>query len=229
MSKSKDKYNEGFVDRLKFFLDCPVALITKGVISDTKIAILLNVSRETVRRWRTIIKGFEGLYKPKFAETCHLLQEQVDTGDIHKAMTSKAKGFTQIKVVREPKTTKPELPALSSMNKKALLKLAKTKLGLKLSSKLTIPEIKFEITRKADEMSVTKLVITKRETVTQAGSETAAQLVLQNIGETKKRWQAKQQLQVSGSVQTNIAADERKVIEELVAQRFQKEVEKNKK
>lgn len=174
-------YTPQMIERLQFFADNPTPLVSKGVISDTRVSKYLGVSRETVRRWKTPCAGFAEYYKKEFADCIAGLQAKFDSGDIKRSMIERARGFTQLKVVREPVEEGPTKITLAGLTKPALQRYASGVLKLELSPDLTEDAMRAEIELAWGTMTKKKMVVIKKETVTQAGDVGAAKLVLANI------------------------------------------------
>lgn len=102
MSKAgrKSEYRPEFADRVRSYVDDPRSFIVRGMVSDTKLAALFGVSKETVRKWRRRVPGRENEYQPDFAAACRMIQDAVDTDAVKRSMVERAKGYVQRKVER---------------------------------------------------------------------------------------------------------------------------------
>ena len=76
----KSSYNERYAAMVLEFVQCPDSIMVCGKFSDTKLAAVLGINRETIRQWKTPVPGRESLYQPKFAEACAACQANVDLG-----------------------------------------------------------------------------------------------------------------------------------------------------
>ena len=232
MAKSKKqsggapaKYSSKFAERLGFFRNCPDAITHKGIISETRVAELFGVSRETVRRWHKLVPDFEDYYHADFAAVWDELQEKVDCSEIKRSMVTKAKGFTQQKIVRELRAVGPEMPPLSKLNKAQKLEYAEKELNLKLEKRMETKAIDMAIRDEVRKQTKEKMIIVKREAITQAGSEAAAQLVLANIGPENERWISKQQHNHSGKLDiTEITDEERQKVHQIACEVAKQEI-----
>lgn len=191
-----EQYCEKFVETLLFFIDDPRSLATRNVLSNVKIAKLLKVSPETVKRWRTIGSGY---YKKPFAEAIEKLQEVIYSGEIKMGLIDKARGYTEHKYTRELQTKGVTLPALSKMSVKQLLEYARHKLKLRLKKTMARYEIELAIREAAETAETSEMVIVKHESKNIAADVAAAERVLSNIGTPEKRWQFKQQTEMTVS------------------------------
>lgn len=185
-----EKYHEGYPERLKFFFSCPEAITSKGILSPSLIGKLFGVNRETVRRWVNVVPGFEDHHKPDFAAVFNMLQNLIDSGAVKRAMIEKAKGFTQIKITREPKTDGPPIPDVVLMDREKAIAWLKNVLKVGFDENASEEILKMQIIEETRKRIKTKMVITKRETIKHAGSEAAAKMVLSNIEDkqAKDRW-----------------------------------------
>lgn len=78
--------------------DNPISIVVRGQVSDTKLARMIGVDRETVRKWKKPVPGRENEYQADFAAACRACQDAVDADRIKRSMVEKAQGFVQRKV-----------------------------------------------------------------------------------------------------------------------------------
>ncbi len=187
--------------------------IRQSGASNRDIAKILGVSDSTIRAWMISHKTF--------GTAISEAREEFDTGEIQRSMISKAKGHVQLKVVRELRYVGPKGPKnISGMTKADLITWTKKKLGINVSKKLTVKAIKILIADEIEDKTTEKMVVVKKETTKLAGSEAAAQMALSNIGDKKKRWNFKQQHELSGAVDTSgITEKERKALKQIAKER----------
>lgn len=195
----KEKYHKSIPERVKILIVEASLLNRHGKIAWEKVAKSLGVSISTLRRWRDPLDKY---YHKNFAKAVSEAQEAIDAGAIKRSMIVRAKGFTQIKVTKEPKLVGPKIPPLSSMNKPELIKLAK-KLKIKKAENMTKSQLILAIYECLEEASKLVMSVTKKETTTMAGDVQAAKLALGNIGPEDKRWRDKIELEHTGAIGVN--------------------------
>lgn len=182
------EYKSLFAERLDGFSENPESLVVRGNISDTKVASLFDVSRETVRKWRSFVPGRESEFKPEFAAAWKKCQSALDTGAVKQSMIQRATGFTQVKKVRERINVGPEIPGLSAMTASRMIGEAKRVLDMDIDPAQSNGDIENEIRNELYRREKTKLVVVKEEKVTMAGDVPAAKLVLNNIDTGAAKW-----------------------------------------
>ncbi|KKM01853.1 hypothetical protein LCGC14_1790320, partial [marine sediment metagenome] len=173
----------------------------------SKIAKALGVTARTMLKWRTVGGEF---YKAAFVKAINSavknLHENIDLNKTKRAAIIRAQGgFKAKKIIEKPFIEGPAMPALGTMDKKALELFAK-KLGLKRDDKDTkgVLKIKIHDAVLAQQKEVMKVV--SKETTTLPPDVGAIKLVVANIGAEQDRWIEKQELNVEGKSLADIAA-----------------------
>jgi len=199
-----EKYDAAFIKRLEFFTDDPRPLCTKNIISNVLIAKLLKVSKESVRRWRTV--GSEH-YQKAFKKAIDSLQNIIFAGDIKIGLIERAKGFKQHKFTQELQRTEIILPALSKLSVKRLHDYARTEMHLKFEKGIPRAIIESMIHQAAEKMTKSKLIIVKHEITDVAADPVAASKVLPNIEKgNPDAWQFSNDVNVNVTNLADIAA-----------------------
>jgi hypothetical protein len=97
----KSEYRADYAAMVRALVANPVSIMVRGKVSDAKLAAMIGVDRETIRRWRTLVAGRENCYQADFANACRACQDAIDAGAIKRSMVERAQGFVQVKKVRE--------------------------------------------------------------------------------------------------------------------------------
>lgn len=207
LGKGETTYDPAFEGRVKEIIMLIQPLKRNGELHYGKIAKVMGIKQRTFNSWRNIESEY---YKPDFdlaiKKAHEELVEGIDAGDIKKAMIARSKPYKRLKKTRELQTKGPEIPALSGLDKPALLMLA-DKLGIKdVSRRTTKGVLKVRITEEAQAQTKETLVITKTEEEQMHGDVAAAKFVLPHIGPKDKRWVPKETLEVEAQSLADIAA-----------------------
>lgn len=184
------KFSNDYLEILQKYSEDPRPLATNGEISNQKIADILNISKETVRLWRT---PGSGVYVREFRVLTDKLQNKIDAGSIKRGLIERAKGGTQTRVFKERKPMR--LPALSKMSKKAKIEYANKVLNLSLNNSMSVSDIENAIREEADAKA--EMVITHIETTTMQADPAAAKMVLPNVQakDDSENWQFKDEVE----------------------------------
>jgi transposase-like protein len=116
MAKKKTKpesYNKSYAQKVIILVKELGCVNQRGQIAWEKIAKILDVSVQTIKRWRDPLSEY---YKKDFAEAVKKATESVELDKIKRSMVQKAKGYTRIKVTKE----------LKGRGKKKKLQITKT-------------------------------------------------------------------------------------------------------
>ena len=206
LDKGESLYTPKLAEKAKMIiLECQL-IKSDGKLHYTKLATLLEIPSATFSRWR---KENSKYYKPRFvkalASAHEELLEGLQSGRIKQAMIKRALPYMRVKRTKERMVKGPKMPAMSAMDKKALL-LSAIKLGLKVDKTMTCGVLKIKIAEEIVKQTKEVLVTTKQEEERMHGDVAAARLVLPNIGPKEKRWSDKQELEVVGKSLADIAA-----------------------
>jgi hypothetical protein len=184
------KFSNDYIEVLKKYSDDPRPLATDGEISNQKVADILNVSKETVRLWRTPCSG---AYIREFRLVLDKLQNKIYAGLIKRGLIERAIGGKQVRIIKEQQ--RPRLPALSKMSKQSKIDYGNTVLKLSLNRKMSETDIENAIREAAD--AQTELVITSTETTVLPADPTAAKIVLPNLQDkdADDNWQFKDEVE----------------------------------
>lgn len=106
---------------------------SRGEIAWSKIARWFEVSTKTLDRWKDPMSKY---YHRDFHEAFLAAQEALEVGQVKLAVIDRAKGFTQVKTVREPVLVGPSAPPLSSLGKPELTEYGK-RFGLRLKRSMS--------------------------------------------------------------------------------------------
>jgi hypothetical protein len=97
-----DKYHPSHAELAKMMIVELGAVNNRGEVAWGKIAKLLRVSVETLRRWRTRSGPY---YRADFAAAVTQAIEEIDAGKIKRSMIQRAQGYTQRRTVTEIRDT----------------------------------------------------------------------------------------------------------------------------
>ena len=202
----QQKYTDSYAERVgEIIAGFPLTRDRKLAVG--KIAKALGVSARTMLRWRTVGGEF---YKPGFVKAIAAAEkklcENIDLNKTKRAAIIRAKGgFKTKKIIEKPFIEGPAMPALGTMDKKAMQLCAKN-LGLKADDEDTKGVLKIKIHNAvlAQQKEVMKVV--SKETTTLPPDVGAIKLVVANIGAEQDRWIEKQELTVEGKSLADIAA-----------------------
>lgn len=102
-----DKYKDSNPAILKMMVIEQGLVNRKGEIAWKKVAKILSVTQESLRRWRNkLISGKPNkYYKPAFADAAVACAEEVEAGRIKRSLIDRAKGFVLKKTVKETRET----------------------------------------------------------------------------------------------------------------------------
>lgn len=206
LDKGESLYTPKLAEKAKMIiLECQL-IKSDGKLHYSKLATLLEIPSSTFSRWRNENSKY---YKPKFATALTAahgqLLEGLQSGKIKQAMIKRALPYMRVKRTKERMVRGPKMPAMGSMDKKAL-QLAAMKLGVKVDKTMTRGELKIRIAEEIVKQTKEVLVTVKQEEERMHGDVAAAKLVLPNIGPKEKRWADKQEVDVVGQSLADIAA-----------------------
>lgn len=202
----QSEYKDDYALRLEQFVDNPMSLVVRGKISDTKVAALFGVCRETVRKWRTQVPGREAEFRPEFAAVYDKCRNALDAGEIKRSMITRAKGYTQVKKKKELTNVGPSIPGLSSMSKPKMAAEAKRVLDMELDpDSMDAAAMEGMIREELEKHKKMKLVVTAEERCTMAGDVNAAKLALSNIDRGEDKWAVTDKVEHSGAVKLGLA------------------------
>ncbi len=175
---------------------------SRGTIAWSQIATYLGVTAESIRRWRDPLHKN---YKPEFAEAVELIQAEVDTGKTKRDCITQSHRHTLSKRIRELRTVGPKPPP-ADYTKPLLLRYSAEVLGLALSPRLRVNEIKREIKLAIEDQTVAKMV-TVREVVQDVDPHPEARkAVFRNMG--REKWNMKDELETTGVTSIEITVNE---------------------
>ncbi len=208
-----EKYDPSYARRVSVLIG-QVPLLRTGGLAFGVFAKALGVSHVTMKKWRT--QG-SGIYKPEFVfaikkaevelrKNIALVKEGVELSKIHKAVVKRAKGYSKVKVTKEPVVTGPKHPPYSRFTKDDLITYAKNALGLKLNKKLSKGAIENAIRKRIDEMTTEELKVVKVEEEFIPSDITAAKYCDQNMGKKEEQWTDTQKLDVESQSLADILA-----------------------
>ncbi len=198
----KGRYQPGTIAKVEMLvLECGL-LNKRGEIAWSRIARYLGVTVEAIRHWRDPIHDN---YHADFARAVKELEAEVDTGKTKRDCVTQSHRHKLTKRIRELRKLGPEPPP-ADYTKPLLLRYSAEVLGLTLSRRLRVKEIKREIDRAIKDQTVEKMV-----TVTEIIQEVdphpeARKAVLRNMGSEK--WNMKDQLESSGVTSIEITVNE---------------------
>ncbi len=177
-----------------------------GQLHYRKIATVVNIPLRTFNRWRNPESQY---YKPGLVEKMNKaheeLVEKIEAGKIKGAMIKRAQPYTRVKKFKELQTVGPDMPAMSSLDKKALHLLA-VKFNVKFDKSTTNGVLKIKIQQAVLEQRSEKMVTVRQEEERMHGDVNAAKFVLPHIGPVEKRWIPQEKLEVEGKSLADIAA-----------------------
>jgi len=189
------KYQPRYVELVKMYIIELGAINSRGEIAWGRIAKAMGLNVETLRRWRTKSNPY---YKQDFAIAVTQAVEEIDTGRIKAGQIVQAQKHILHRVTREPRIKGPKMPS-SSYTKALLIRYANDAFKIQLDMKMTIPEIRYKLERRIEELTEEKMVIVKKESIEVDPNPAAVKLVLTNLGKKKERWNFKEQHEIDTS------------------------------
>lgn len=206
LNSGESLYSPELAARAKVVILTAQTLKSDGTLNYTQIGKLLDVPVRTFGEWRNVNSKY---FKPELVqaltEALEELVEGLDSNKIKQSMIKRAQPYKRVKKFKELVLKGPKMPAMSSMNKAALLKCAK-KLGLKVDKKDTNGELKLKITDEVQKQTKSSMVTVKQEEEQMHGDVSAAKLVLPNIGPKDKRWTGQQNINIESESLADIIA-----------------------
>jgi len=179
-----EKYHSSYTERVKMMIVDLGAVNSRGEIAWSRIAKLLGVSVETLRRWR---KRSGPYYKQDFAIAVTQAVEEFDTDRIKAGQIIQSQKHILHRVFRELRVRGPQMPS-SDYNKALLIRYADVVLKLSLNMKMTIPEMRYRLERRVEELTKEELVIVRKVSIEVDPHPAAVKLVLMNLGKKEERW-----------------------------------------
>ena len=179
-----EKYHSSYTERVKMMIVDLGAVNSRGEIAWSRIAKLLGVSVETLRRWR---KRSGPYYKQDFAIAVTQAVEEFDTDRIKAGQIIQSQKHILHRVFRELRVRGPQMPS-SDYNKALLIRYADVVLKLSLNMKMTIPEMRYRLERRVEELTKEELVIVRKVSIEVDPHLAAVKLVLMNLGKKEERW-----------------------------------------
>jgi len=181
------KYQPRYVELVKMYIIELGAINSRGEIAWGRIAKVMGLNVETLRRWRSKSSPY---YKQDFAIAVTQAVEEIDTGRIKAGQIVQAQKHILHRIYRELRIKGPKMPP-SNYTKAFLVRYANDILKLKLNMKMTIPEIRYKLDRRIEELAKEEMVIVRKESIEVDPSPAAVKNVLTNTGDPKKRWNFK--------------------------------------
>ncbi len=207
LPKGESLYNPKLVARVKEVILELEPIKSNGDLHYGRIAKIMDIASRTFSHWRDTESKY---YKPKFAKAIiaahEELTETIELSKTKRAMIARSQPYNRVKKTKELKTLGPKLPAMGSLDKKALLQIARV-LGLKkVDKKMTNGVLKLRIVEEVERQTKEVLVVVKQEEERMHGCAVAGKMVTSNIGPKDKRWVEKAEVEVVGKSLADIAA-----------------------
>jgi hypothetical protein len=177
------KYQPMYAELVKVYIIELGAVNRRGEIAWGRIAKVMGLNVETLRRWRSKSSPY---YKQDFAIAVTQAVEEIDTGRIKAGQIVQAQKHILHRIYRELRIKGPKMPP-SNYTKAFLVRYANDILKLKLNMKMTIPEIRYKLDRRVEELAKEEMVIVRKESIEVDPSPAAVKNVLTNTGDPKKR------------------------------------------
>ncbi len=189
------KYQPRYVELVKMYIIELGAINSRGEIAWGRIAKMMGLNVETLRRWRTKSSPY---YKQDFAVAVMQAVEEFDTDRIKAGQIIQSQKHILHRVFRELRVRGPQMPS-SDYNKALLIRYADIVLKLSLNMKMTIPEMRYRLERRVEELTKEELVIVRKVSIEVDPHPAAVKLVLMNLGKKENRWTFKERHEIDTS------------------------------
>ena len=190
-----EKYHSSYPERVKMMIVDLGAVNSRGEIAWSRIAKLLGVSVETLRRWR---KRSGPYYKQDFAIAVMQAVEEFDTDRIKAGQIIQSQKHILHRVFRELRVRGPQMPP-NWFTKPYLIQYADEVFDLELDPKMTIKEMRCECELRIEELTKEELVIVRKVSIEVDPNPAAVKLVLMNLGKKEERWTFKERHEIDTS------------------------------
>ena len=206
LAKGETLYNPELAERAKSIIIEAQLIKADGSLHYMRLAKILGVPSRTMSHWRNAASQY---YQPAFVKALTAahkeLLESLQAGKIKRAMVQRATSYTNVKTIKEKVVRGPKVPAMSSLDKKALQLIA-IKLGVKIDKVMTKGILRVKIAEEVMNQTKEVLVTTRQEVMRMHGDPSAAKLALPHLGPKDERWVPQEKLEVEGRSLADIAA-----------------------
>ncbi len=202
------KYEKNYIARVRKVILEFALLNDRGELAYSKIALALDVSYSTLRKWKN---PKDEHYQPLFADAMKAaekeLHELIDLGQVKQAIIQRARGTAKkFKKTKELQNNGPIKPSFSMLSKKDLVEYARKVLGLKLKATFTKGGMIWRIEEAIVKQTKSRMVITSVVEEKLPPDVAAGKLVTTNIGPVEQRWTEKQRVDIESESLVDIIA-----------------------